>query len=145
MSTREEIARRLTQARTATEMDRKQAAASLGVPYQTYAAHENGNREFDIPTAIQYGRRFKVSLDWLLTGQGRGPGGAAVEAPIKGDVEVLAFLRRIEGLSENDINLAYGVIRNAMDLSATRAESEPSASRDPQPLASRRRESEPSR
>lgn len=47
-----------------------EAAKRLGVPYQTYAAHENGNRAFDNESAAVYARRYKVSLDWLLTGRG---------------------------------------------------------------------------
>jgi len=50
-----------------------EAAASLGIAYSTYAAHENGTTGFKIDKAIQYARKFKVSLDWLLTGKGRGP------------------------------------------------------------------------
>jgi len=49
------------------------AVAALGVKYPTYAAHENGRDGFKFEAAIQYARKFKVSLDWLLTGKGRGP------------------------------------------------------------------------
>src|SRR5690606_20114113 len=76
MDESKKIGERLKQARlharfnTATD-----AAASLGVKYQTYAAHENGNR--GVARACEkYARRFKVSLDWLLRGKGPGPGEA---------------------------------------------------------------------
>lgn len=69
----EEIHDRLKSARlSAGFRSVREAAASLGVPYQTYAAHENGNRAFDNQAAAQYSRRFKVSMDWLLAGRGEG-------------------------------------------------------------------------
>lgn len=141
---KDEIASRLKQARIAAQFRRAaEAAEFLGVAYQTYAGHENGNRMFDIEAAVLYARRFHVSLDWLLTGQGRGPGGAQAEAPIKGDVGVLGVLKRIEGLSDTDIDVAFAVITNA--LNAKRAGSEQSESRGQQQPDSRRREVEPSR
>jgi len=45
------------------------AAQALGVKYPTYAAHENGGRGV-VRSLDLYSRRFKVSLDWLLTGKG---------------------------------------------------------------------------
>ncbi|QRM36969.1 hypothetical protein F3X89_03855 [Rhizobium rhizogenes] len=50
-----------------------EAAASLGIRYPTYAAHENGSRGV-VRAAEQYSRRYRVSLDWLLRGIGAGPG-----------------------------------------------------------------------
>lgn len=50
-----------------------EAANSLGIPYPTYAAHENGTTGFKFEAAVKYARKFKVSLDWLITGKGRGP------------------------------------------------------------------------
>lgn len=81
MGLREDIAGRLTEARKKSDLDRKDAAEALGLPYQTYAAHENGNRTFDVEAAVAYSRRFKVSVEWLLTGRGRGPGGTEDTAP----------------------------------------------------------------
>jgi SOS-response transcriptional repressor LexA len=52
-----------------------EAAASLGIRYPTYAAHENGSRGV-VRAAEQYARRYRVSLDWLLRGIGVGPGEA---------------------------------------------------------------------
>jgi transcriptional regulator with XRE-family HTH domain len=66
-----------------------------------------------------------------------------VEArPITTEPEILAFLARIEGLNQTDINVAFSVISNA--LKASRAGSAPSDNRDQSQPASRRRESTPS-
>ena len=64
---------RLAEARAARFETPGDAAESLGIPYSTYAAHENGTGKFKLDSAIQYARKFKVSLDWLLTGKGKGP------------------------------------------------------------------------
>lgn len=137
---KEQIAARLKQAREKHFKRAVDAAKSLGVQYPTYAGHENANRTFDVETAALYARRFKVSLDWLITGQGRGPDGR--ETPITSEEEIRSFLARIEGLSDYDIDLALAVIRNA--LAAQRAGQAPSADRDQQSPASRRREPTPS-
>lgn len=50
---------------TATE-----GASALDVPGPTYLGHENGSRGFKRDSAVNYARRFKVSLEWLLTGKG---------------------------------------------------------------------------
>lgn len=72
---KEEIAARLRTARkNAGFTSVGDAAKALGVAYPTYAAHENGSRAFDNETAAFYARRFKVSLDWLLTGKGERSG-----------------------------------------------------------------------
>ena len=46
------------------------AAAALGVPYPTYAGHENGSSGFRAPTGEIYARRFKVRFEWLMSGRG---------------------------------------------------------------------------
>lgn len=46
------------------------AARSLGVPYPTYAGHENGSSGFKAKTAAVYARKFSVSFEWLLRGTG---------------------------------------------------------------------------
>lgn len=48
------------------------AARALGVPGPTYIGHENGARGFTTSSAERYARKFKVSLDWLLTGRDDG-------------------------------------------------------------------------
>lgn len=47
-----------------------EAAEALGVPYPTYAGHENGSSGFRAPTGELYSRRFKVSFEWLMRGKG---------------------------------------------------------------------------
>lgn len=70
----DEMHHRLAEARKAAGFETPgDAAASLGIPYSTYAAHENGTTGFKIEAAVRYCRKFKVSLDWLATGKGRGP------------------------------------------------------------------------
>lgn len=48
----------------------REAADALGVNYTTYGQHENGTRAIPANRAIHYARKFKVSVDWLLTGRG---------------------------------------------------------------------------
>ncbi|NGO50471.1 helix-turn-helix transcriptional regulator [Mesorhizobium camelthorni] len=61
---------------------------------------------------------------------------------IRGDQEILAMLRRIDGLSTIDIDVAFTVISNA--LKANRAGSEQADAGDRQEPAIARRESTPS-
>lgn len=49
------------------------AALALGLKPSTYNAHENGQNEFDAETAKVYGKKFRVSAAWLLTGEDDGP------------------------------------------------------------------------
>jgi len=49
------------------------AASALGVPYSTYAGHENGSRGLKPENLKLYARRYKVSVGWLLTGEGELP------------------------------------------------------------------------
>ena len=46
------------------------AAKSLGIAVSTYISHENGNREFNADHAKRYARRFAVTPEWLLWGDG---------------------------------------------------------------------------
>jgi|SRR5687768_545624 len=46
------------------------AARSLGVPYPTYAGHENGSSGFRANTGAVYARKFGVSFEWLMRGTG---------------------------------------------------------------------------
>jgi hypothetical protein len=45
------------------------AAEAMGVPEQTYLAHENGSRGLS-RSAARYATFYKVSLDWLVRGRG---------------------------------------------------------------------------
>jgi hypothetical protein len=71
---------RLQHARTLAGYDSAtDAANAMGVPVPTYAAHENGSRDFrrgrggPIP-GQRYAQFFKVSYDWLMTGRGEPKG-----------------------------------------------------------------------
>ncbi len=48
------------------------AARELGMARSTYAAHEDGTRNFD-EHAEKYAEFYGVDADWLLTGRGAGP------------------------------------------------------------------------
>ena len=48
----------------------REAAEALGVKEPTYNGHENGSRGFKRDSADRYARKFRVSLEWLLTGKG---------------------------------------------------------------------------
>lgn len=48
----------------------KEAAAWLGVNANTYGQHDNGTRGFGRDKAEMYARRFRVNIEWLLTGKG---------------------------------------------------------------------------
>ena len=54
------------------------AARAMGVPVQTYLAHENGSRAFDVETALKYARKFQVPIGWLAGGAGE-PSDAPVD------------------------------------------------------------------
>jgi SOS-response transcriptional repressor LexA len=45
------------------------AARALTVSYSTYASHENGTRDYGADEASTYSRKYKVSVEWLLTGR----------------------------------------------------------------------------
>lgn len=64
-----DMGERLRQARKAKYKSGRAAALAMGVPFSTYAAHENGQNEFDTEAAQRYARRFGVSAAWLLTGE----------------------------------------------------------------------------
>lgn len=48
----------------------RDAAKALGVPYPTYAGHENGSSGFRADKGELYARRFKVRFEWLMAGAG---------------------------------------------------------------------------
>lgn len=68
---------RLRYARAKHFKSARAAAAALDMPRATYGAHERaetpGGRDYDPNDAERYGRKFKVTPEWLLTGRGRGP------------------------------------------------------------------------
>jgi hypothetical protein len=62
------------------------AAKALGIAVATYGAHERaeaeGGRDYGPNEAKRYGRAFRVTPEWLLTGRGPGPGADEPEEPI---------------------------------------------------------------
>jgi SOS-response transcriptional repressor LexA len=73
-----EMHERLREARQAAGYETAAAAAAaLGINYQTYAGHENSKTGIRHQAAQRYAKKFRVSLEWLLTGKGdmRGDGG----------------------------------------------------------------------
>lgn len=62
---------RLREARADAGFERaSEAARSLGVPEQTYLAHENGSRGITAKAGEHYANRFKVEFTWLMTNKG---------------------------------------------------------------------------
>lgn len=80
------IAARLKAAREQKFKEAQEAASALGVPYPTYAGHENGNRGFKRDSAKRYADFFRVNLEWLMTGRGAMRGKVADIIPIVGRV-----------------------------------------------------------
>lgn len=79
-------AKRLAQARTSMNLKSKAAGARhVGVKYPTYAGHENPNAptSFDAASAELYARKYRVNLEWLLTGRGQMRGEKVVPAEIE--------------------------------------------------------------
>jgi SOS-response transcriptional repressor LexA len=70
------------------------AARALRVKEQTYYSHENGNSGLRPFVAEKYARKFKVSLEWLLTGRGEMRDDGAI--PYEIDVEGLPLLGTIQ-------------------------------------------------
>jgi phage repressor protein C with HTH and peptisase S24 domain len=48
----------------------RKAALKYGWGVSTYSAHENGQNDYDEEAARAYGKAFKVTAGWLLTGDG---------------------------------------------------------------------------
>lgn len=92
------VARRRANFETATE-----AAESIGVPYPTYAGHENGSSGFRARSGMLYARKFKVRFEWLMTGVGPmtdGPGDSFDE-----------FLRLLASASDDARQAALTTLR----------------------------------
>lgn len=82
--TRRVIAARLVDARCrAGFKTASDAARVLGIAGSTYLAHENGTRTPGIDMLRRYARRFGVSENWLMTGEGGmdGPSEPALPNP----------------------------------------------------------------
>lgn len=101
----------------------KDAAESLGMKPITYRTYERapgtaGARGFDHENAARFGRKFKVSWTWLLTGQGAPD--AAPETELR--VEVGKIADRIESIEdEGQRKTAVDLIWGVLDAYAKRA------------------------
>lgn len=70
MSEKQQPKDRLREARIAAGFDSPaDAARAMGVPYPTYAAHENGHRGVSKAAAAKYAERLRVSPGWILYGE----------------------------------------------------------------------------
>ncbi|MEA3534263.1 helix-turn-helix transcriptional regulator [Rhizobium sp. CC-YZS058] len=66
-----ELHERLTEARKQAGFESaREAADALGVPYPTYAGHENGSSGFRADKGEIYAKKFKVRFEWLMRGTG---------------------------------------------------------------------------
>jgi len=72
-----------------------EAARALGVPYPTYAGHENGSRDFGTD-AMRYAHFYRVHVEWLLNGTG--PRRAGHKARVQEIYDDLPEERRTEAL-----------------------------------------------
>jgi len=84
------------------------AALKHGWTPSTYAAHENGQNEFDPATAAKYGKAFKVSAGWLMTG---GDSGAPPMGTISGAKLIKRNLREVPVVGK----AAAGVFREVIE------------------------------
>src|SRR5690606_15986543 len=85
---------------------------------------------------------FATALDTPIAHLFSPPGGDGAP-PIRTEDEIRSMLRRIEGLSESDINATYGVI--AMALRSTQGGPQSAADRGQSETSTRRHEPAPSR
>lgn len=78
----------------------KDAAEAMGIPVQTYLAHENGSRGINAARAAQYAKRYKVPEVWLLYGTGPAPGAEdkSETAEVVSIIQHLPPIRREEAL-----------------------------------------------
>lgn len=105
----ESLGDRLKRARKAAGFETAaDAARALGIPDQTYFAHENGSRGFRSGRGKVYARRFKVPYEWLMTGDGSIDAPASrvqaeiIPIPVVGWVEAGVW-REPKYLDENDM------------------------------------------
>lgn len=90
----EEMHERLIAARKAAGFKTAQEAAeSLDVKYPTYAGHENGTTGLRLDVAAKYARKFKVSIDWLATGRGKGPRAIPLDQPADWKLDLQEAIR----------------------------------------------------
>jgi len=62
------VGRRLRVMRGALGLTEQQAAKGFGVSLRTYRRYEAGQRQRSAVPAVNFARRYNVSLDWLFDG-----------------------------------------------------------------------------
>lgn len=108
-------------------------AGALGIAHPQITKLKKGERGLDV-------REVPIIAKYLGSDP---PAWNTAGIKIKDEAGILALLGRIDGLSDKDIDIAFGVIRNA--LAAKRAGPAPLESRDQPQDASPRHEPMPSR
>jgi hypothetical protein len=58
------------------------AAEAMGVPYPTYAGHENGTTKIPRDQGLRYARFFRIRVGWLMNNEG-GPTGNSDDDPFQ--------------------------------------------------------------
>jgi len=66
------IGERLRIARIALDLTEKEAAEAFGVTVRSYRRYEAGDAKFRGERWLRFCRRYKISTDWLICGDGRG-------------------------------------------------------------------------
>lgn len=98
----------------------RDAAASLGIPYSTYAGHENSSRAYETDDAVIYARKFKVTIEWLLTGKGTTP---VVDNVVKTPLATIPIIGIVRAGTWQDADAGdsglYEVVPAAPDAPAT--------------------------
>lgn len=115
-------------------------AEMVGLTASSISQLETGKQGFTDSTLTSIAKALDCRPGDLLLW---GPDEVSTSAPIRGDWEILAALQRIEGLSTKDIDVAFGVISNA--LKVNRAESEQAGAGGRSQFATPLRESTASR
>lgn len=119
----------------------KEAAEALGISYPTYAGHENGADGFGYDSAIAYARKFKITLDWLIAGKGKGLSKETDLIPIaKGEDEIRNLISHIEGINDEQIEILTSVALSYLPASARHGQTQGHGQSS---SASRRHEEQP--
>ena len=112
----ESMGDRLRKARLTKYASANQAAKAIGIPASTLRAHENGQNKFSIEEAELYARRFGTTPGYLLTGEAPPAKHGELETPISDPAEIRKALARIEGLTEDNVNVVYNMIDQLRDI-----------------------------
>ena len=81
------IGRRLREARIAAGLDRKQVAERLGFANESTVQHHENETNRTRPDILEaYSILYKVSIDWIVTSYGRGPGSRICGVPLVGKI-----------------------------------------------------------